>query len=346
MRKLALIALVLMAVGFGAMLLGLLIGITPLYIDSSGMHRRVLQPELEEFTTNYSKTADVSLAFASDDITIVRGDRFGYTVTGSYSQKLSTELTADRLVIKQENQHAWLDFGWDGMVMFGQGSWRGAQVTVYIPEDMTVSTFDVNVASGDLTIDSVAVESMIVNGASGDFSANNMVADRIDMNIISGNIRMDSIDAGVFNLSGASGDVTATNLVVERAMSVNLLSGDVRISGDLRGDIELRGASGSIDIELIGASSDYSWTIDATSGNIWISDAYGDLPTHSRGPAPELELEDPATPPTPPGAEPAPPVPAEPLEPTPDIAPAAPTSGADRITITVLSGDIAIRFLR
>jgi len=282
MKKIALVALALMAIGFFLMLIGFMIGITPLYVDSTGMHRRMLQPELEEFTTTYDKSATVRLAFASEDVSIVRSDRFGYTVTGTYTQKLIGELSPSHLTLTQENEHSWFDFGWDGLVMFGRGSWRGAQITIYIPEDMTVEFLDANIASGDIRIDAITVGSLALNGASGDITMTNVKANDTEINVMSGNIRLNSIEVDSMRFSGASGDVTATDMVVNRSLTSQLMSGNIRISGDLRGEIAFSGASGDLLIEIDGASENYDWTINGISSDVRVFDSRGELPSSTR----------------------------------------------------------------
>ena len=310
MKKIAIVALALMAIGFFMMLFGVMIGITPLYVDSTGMHRRTVQPELEEFASSYAQNATVTLSFASDDITIIRGERFGYTVTGTYSQKLNTQLTPSSLVIKQENTEEWFDFGWDGLVMFGRGSFTGPQVTVYIPADMTVILLDVSVASGDVMIESIAANEVSLQGASGDLTVLNLKADTIDLAVMSGNVLMNGIEADSIRMQGASGDITLTALTVNRSLRADLMSGDVSIAGDIRGELVLNGASGNIQIEIAGASKDYSWAINGLSSNIWVSDPHGDLPTSTRD------------------------------------SESAGVALANRITIDAMSGDIGLRFMR
>ena len=264
MKKLAIVALALMAVGFFMMLIGFMIGVTPLYFDSTGMHRRTLQPDLENFTDSYAKVATVTLQCAAEDVSIISGDRFGYTITGNYSRPYETSLTNDSLVITQNYDAGWFDIGWGSMVMFGNGFNSLPRVTIYIPEDMTIRDLNVDIVSGDIWIESVEVDR--------------------------------------FTLNGASGNISTSYLTVNESLNANLVSGDVYLAGDLRGNIHLSGASGNIRMEIDGRADEYSWQIDAVSGGISVSDPSGSLPTNARAIAPPSIPPAPPAPPMPPGS--------------------------------------------
>ena len=318
MKKLALVAAGLAAAGFFLMLVGFMMGITPLYVDSTGMHRRVLQEEKEDFTTNYHKSADVTLTFVSNDVTIVQGgDRFGYRISGRYYRPMETSLSARSLVIKDVYSASWMDFGWDGMVLFGQSQSAFPSVTIYIPEEMTIGTLDLNLASGDIKITSVVAEQAFIDGVSGDFSA--------------------------------------TNMIVLRGMKVNMVSGDMFVSGDLQGDLSFRTVSGDLKIEIDAPSDLYTWSVTGITADVNVSDRYGVLPSNWNR-TPDLsgssEIERPRN------SNGLPVTPDAPDAPEAPDAPAAPGTSSDekhedisyrgqnRITVDVVSGDVSIRFLQ
>jgi hypothetical protein len=286
MKKVAFVALGLVAVGFIIMLVGFAIGISPLYVNSGGMHMRTLQPETEDFITNYDRSANVTLSFSSQDVTIIEdSSRFGYSIKGRFYQVLDCSLSPDSLTIKEKGPMA-IDFGWSGLTLFGRGGFNAPQITIYIPHDMTVEVLDLTLASGDVRIDSINARQMKLNGASGNLVARDLtIEDTFTANLVSGDIKLDSIKAQGMKFSGASGNITARNLSIEQSFIANLVSGDVFVSGDLRGEISLSAASGDMTLEIDGAADDYRWRIDALTADITIRDSSGMLPNSStRGP--------------------------------------------------------------
>jgi len=310
MKKIAIGALGLIGLGFVLMLIGFAAGVTPLYVDSTGMHRRTLQPEAEKFLTDYDKTTNVTLALTSEDVTIVQdADRFGYSVTGTFYQTFDYSLTSDSLSIKEKSPRYFVNFGWSGigwndLVLFGSGVNFGPKITVYIPKDMTIETLDLSLMSGDVRIDSLKTRNVRINGASGNITAKNLlVEDALTANLMSGDILFDSVEAQTMRIDGASGNFTARGIAIERMLAINLMSGDVSISGDLRGETSFSGASGNLSLEIDGKASDYEWRIDAFAADITVRDSSNTLPNSSSG-------------------------------------------GPNRISVDAMSGDISIRFLK
>jgi|GEM_PF-1677156 len=311
MKKIALVAAVLVGVGFLLMLAGFMIGITPLFVDASGLHIRTLQQEVDEFITTYDKEADIILAFASEDVTIVseEGTRFGYSIEGNYYHAIECSLQTDRLVMKEKNPGL-INFGWgtptllNGPVLFGRGATYGPRVTVYVPRDMTVKTLDLSLVSGDLKIESINARTVKIDGVSGNVTARDLLIEgALTANLMSGDILLDSIEAQTMRVDGASGNFTARNIMTKQSLVSNLISGDVRVSGKLLGEVVFRATSGNLTLEIDGRADDYQWRIDALTADTTVRDASGGLASSSSG-------------------------------------------GPNRISIDAISGDVSIEFLK
>jgi len=141
-----------------------------------------------------------------------------------------------------------------------------------------------------------------------------MYLEKLDIEMASGAVRVTGIDAASVEINGASGNFTATDLTVDRELDVEVVSGSTHVSGDLRGDLTFNSVSGNLDIEIDGAAADYQRAIEAVSGNITVSDPSGKLNSSTLV--------------------------------TSDSSGNRQTSGANRLEIEAVSGNISVRFLR
>jgi hypothetical protein len=276
MKKIAIFAVCLVAVGLLIMLIGVAVGITPLYVDSTGIHARTQQPEIEDYASNYSKSAHINLSLPSDDVIITSGEKFGYTIEGTYYEKYEASVTSDSLTITLKSQSS-IDFGWSGPILFGRGH-SSPRITVYVPRDMTVSDLDLSLMSGDLRIENIKAQNIKLDGASGNITVRNLtVENTFSSNVASGDLHLDSVKARYLKIDGASGNIKAENLAVERKTTLNLMSGDVFISGVLLGETSFDGASGNLTLEIDGRADDYSWNVNGISPELTVRDNSGDL---------------------------------------------------------------------
>lgn len=271
MKKLALIALVLMMIGAAIAFIGFAIGISPLSLDADGMHVREQLADKSEFLESYDSSTTVSVSVISENFEIVRSDRFGYTISGDEQDTFDCQLDHDRLIIKQRPIRSRVAFSWDW-------GWRLSKITIYIPSDMSIDNLTLDIASGDIRIDSIDAGSVSINGTSGNLTATQLtIARDLDMRLASGDVRIDSVTAHSAFLTATSGNFTATNLQIADGLKTDMASGDVKIAGVLQGNLVFNTMSGNLRIEIDGKASDYRRTIEGLSGSIRVNDDSGSL---------------------------------------------------------------------
>lgn len=118
-----------------------------------------------------------------------------------------------------------------GGFIFGRGG--DIQLTVAIPDNFP--QLDIHTMSGDVNVDDVNMQSLVIYAASANFRIRNGAFYQLCLDTKSGSIEMNQVQAGNMRIDSKSGDLFLHGLQVDR-ICAKTLSGDVRVSS-LHGNI-------------------------------------------------------------------------------------------------------------
>ncbi len=146
------------------------------------------------------------------------------------------------LKISEYDKHGflWFDFNWL--------STRKSNITVYIPADFVAEEVKLRSGAGNVTIEALRAENLMIECGIGDLKGYNIAAEKT------------KVDGGVGNL-------TLTNVNLKNA-NIDCGIGEVRIEGKLLGDSKIDCGVGGIDIDITGRREDYDLDVDAGVGTI------------------------------------------------------------------------------
>ncbi len=171
---------------------------------------------------------------------------------------------------------------------------KAASSDITLSSEFAFASVDIDVASGDVFVESKVSESVVIDVASSEVSVSNCEAKKVkintasgditvnglknnnevEVNTASGEIEMDDISTKKFNSSTASGEQSLKNVIAEDKMELHTGSGEIIMYDCDSKDIRINTASGDVYCELL---SEKQFDTDTASGDFKISsDAYGE----------------------------------------------------------------------
>lgn len=96
------------------------------------------------------------------------------------------------------------------------------------------------------------------------------VLDQLDVNADLGGVDLDGIRVRQADLTLSLGSLTGYDLTVTDKLTVEADLGDVDLSGDLRGLVDVQASLGSVELDLSGPASEYSYDVKVSLGEIWV----------------------------------------------------------------------------
>ena len=169
-----------------------------------------------------------------------------------------------------------------------------ASSDISLSNELEFKSVDIDVASGDVTIDSKVSELLSIEAASSDLFIFNTNAktvklhtasgeitlnglkdgEEVDISTASGEIEITDVKTKYFKSSTASGDQSYRNVVAENKMKLDSGSGEIIFYGCDAKEIDINTASGDVYGELL---SKKAFITDTASGDVDIAyDAYGE----------------------------------------------------------------------
>lgn len=166
-----------------------------------------------------------------------------------------------------------------GFFRFGMSP--SIKIELFLPSGVTLLEISSN--SGDIDLNEVVTETMVLRSKSGDISASNLVCDRVRIETMSGDAEVQGTPAANMEISTASGDIEVTECRGQY-LEAKAASGDIDIkaeykkcvakcqSGDVSiellhdSDIIAKSASGDVDIRLVEAAETYQVNMHSVSG--------------------------------------------------------------------------------
>ncbi len=260
----------LFAMGIVLAAVGFALGATgSAWFDRRGLHFGVqdaLPYEASDLDSEAFENINIELIEA--DVELVVGTGYGYEFSYLGSAEPIVEVSNGTLRVV-ENDDGWRV---NIMGFWSMWNHQQAKLTVYVPGDAALSNVKLATVSGDTYLggESVPIKSLTCQSASGNVSMGDLDLERLDLEVASGDVRLDSVTAKEANINIISGRFdfdqgSLDNLVMDMA------SGDVWFKGTVTSSLALRMISGNADLELTGSEDDYSFGINRINGEVHIN---------------------------------------------------------------------------
>lgn len=140
-----------------------------------------------------------------------------------------------------------------------------SDITVYIPENITLDYAGIRTASGDVSISSINIGKIGISTASGDVTLTKVKSDTINVVTASGDFSLNGSECNTADFKTASGDIEISGAHFTNYLSAYTASGDVVIHNTLSKFTEISTATGDVVAEAC-SRTDYS--IHTISGDI------------------------------------------------------------------------------
>jgi hypothetical protein len=264
LRRIWLIALVLIIVGGGMAAVGWILGArSDLYFDGTGVHvaRAEYQAPAAYVTEEFT---ELDIDAWSADVELVASDHFGYELSTTGTVRLTGEYKNGVLTIRQENSHRFT------ILSIGIGSGR-SDVKVYYPASSELERVKIETLSGGITAKGLYAQTLMLKAVSGNISIDHVDAATAEIKTTSGEITLHGSGTGfdAAYVQSVSGEITARGLVARR-LTAKTTSGNVTLQGDITGKTDIDTVSGDVRVDIGWAKNPQSYYIDTVSGDIRI----------------------------------------------------------------------------
>jgi len=101
-----------------------------------------------------------------------------------------------------------------------------AQITVYLPEDEYLK-LDVNMSTGDVTVEDVSAETMEISVSTGDITVTDGTFEEVDMKVSTGDIHVTDLKCSWFSSEGSTGDISLHQVIAGQGITIERNTGDV-----------------------------------------------------------------------------------------------------------------------
>lgn len=240
MKKIALITVIILAVGLVITVVGLaLLKFNVISIDT-----------LDTFTTTYSESdafTDIEVKGSGSEVVLIPSEDGECRVVCTEAENIThtVRVTDGTLYIEKHDNRKWNER--IGIFM------EDMVIEVYLPES-EYSNLKIKNSSGGIKVrEGFAFKETDIENTSGsvDFRS---CAGSLDINVTSGSIRLQDVSASEISLETTSGSIKAENINAATAFDVHSTSGSIKIERAICGDIDMSASSGSVKLNNSDAS--------------------------------------------------------------------------------------------
>lgn len=128
------------------------------------------------------------------------------------------------------------------------GSWKGSDITLYVPEGYHFKEADIELGAGDLMFDALEADRVSLGVGAGRITADQLKTESLTMEVGMGQIDMKDVE-----VQSLEGEVGMGNLIVE---------------GTVNGNADVSCAMGNVEMKLTGSQKDFNYQIKGALGNI------------------------------------------------------------------------------
>lgn len=137
----------------------------------------------------------------------------------------------------------------DKNIIFGVGN-DGQNVEITLPKGHKFHTMEIEVAAGELDVDSMSAEEITLEAGAGTIEVDNLLCEKAVISV------------------GAGEAIVKNGAVKDVDLDVGM--GDFEFNGSIIGDLDADCGMGNMDITLAGTESDYDYQIDCGMGDVSI----------------------------------------------------------------------------
>lgn len=188
-----------------------------------------------DFTNTYTNIKSINIDMNVGKVVVKEGTEFKIEATGVIKDRFESSVKDNVWTIKEFGMEKdfWYTFFWHIERAFSFREYS-PKVTVYIPSNTTLDSFDINVGAGTGAVDNLITKSLKADVGAGNLTINNINSSRSD------------VSAGV---------------------------GSISINGVMLGYNKINCGVGNIKLYLKGKETDYNYTYSVGVGNITINDS-------------------------------------------------------------------------
>jgi DUF4097 and DUF4098 domain-containing protein YvlB len=254
------------------------------YAQTGGVN---MEPYAEAWSCAFTPSVDMSIDVFGIDVEV--NTHSGKTIEASFEGTRSPDANGNlpSLELVERSGDIVLQEAWpERMVILNLSAWNSGQIrgtlTVLMPQE-AIGAFTVSTFSGNTAVSSLAVDSLKLDGSSGNIIVEDIVCEGdLDVTTFSGAQELRGVTAGEVNLDASSGRITAQTLAAQ-SLTIEEFSGDVSVAdAQVEAGASISTSSGNIDLARFSANT---LNTDQFSGKLRLEDvqvAYkGNLTTSS-----------------------------------------------------------------
>ena len=262
MKKVWIVAAILIAVGFVLATFGVLAGAkNGVYFDREGIHilerekNRITESDLGAFT-NIEINADYS------KVEIIEGNNYEIDILGN-----------DNVTWKIENGTLQIDCTDKGRITFFNLNFADLfkdnreYVKVYVPREAAINRVDVKVDAGSIVVNNIITESIDIKASYGSVNLASVRAEKMNIKADCGKVELNKCDVRDINISNNFGEIIVDDIIAGTT-TVKADHGRVVLSGNFEYDTRITCDYGDINFSTVQLQEYYNVKISVDFGKI------------------------------------------------------------------------------
>lgn len=234
---------ILLAVGIISGIANAAFAVVSAVVGGIGYSEKEAEKGKTDVTDTFTDVKSLDINNSTGKLMIKIGDTFKVEAK-DVSKNFKAEVQSDGTLKISENEKGihffWFDFdGFDN---------PNSKITLYLPEDFVAEEVNIDTGAGNVTIDRLQTDRLIISAGAGNITAQNL-------------------GASDFDLDGGVGNVTLDNVKITDA-DFECGVGNLSVEGILLGDTRIDCGVGNVNLDLAGNSNEYDLDVDSGVGTI------------------------------------------------------------------------------
>ncbi len=142
---------------------------------------------------------------------------------------------------------------------------------VKIPGDFRFACADIKLTTGNVRFSSCTDNELTIRTSTGDIVCENASVGDLFITVTTGNVKLSDVKCVNFTSEGDTGDIRLDNVIVEKKLSINRSTGNVRIYGSDAEEIFVRTSTGNVSGKLL---TDKIYEADTSTGDVRVPNTH------------------------------------------------------------------------
>ena len=169
----------------------------------------------------------------------------------------SVSVQAHKLTVKTVDERKWYDRIFD---------FSKDKITIYLPQ-IEYANLSIETDTGDVVLpENFKFENIDVNGSTGDVTIQSSAVEQINVNVSTGDIQLKQITAKSMTLSVSTGDIFLQSVAIVNTLTVKSSTGDARLIDLTCNAFSFDGSTGKVELKNVVATQ--SFNINNKTGNV------------------------------------------------------------------------------